>query len=283
MKKMGRCCIASPSFFFLSGLVLLGPLFLLLRPLLLDLRPLQIFHPSSLSNRTADDILRNDFAFITALSSDHIPQGLRFIQSVQQFYGCMPMFIYNLGLKQKEIDSLERFPFLKVLRFDSQGKPLVIRGANAFKGPVIAHFIKQYGIGHSYRFFFYGDSTTFIRSRFDAFAFREVILHGIVAEKPIREYQIAFTHPKMYPFFHIDREEEYRENLRGNPSRQVQSGLMMIDCANHTIREGFMRRWVACCENIDCLSPDGATTHKRVPPLSTNPAHAVGNGTQVYL
>jgi hypothetical protein len=174
----------------------------------------------------------------------------------------MPIFIYNLGLHQREILSFERFPFLKVLPFPSRGsdssgnKALVVRGANAFKGPLIAHFMKQYGSGHSYRFFFYGDSTTYIRSRFDALIFREVLLHGIVAERPINEKQIAFTHPKMYPFFGVDREEEHRENRRGHPSRQVQSGLIVIDCANRTMRDGFIRRWVACCQNIDCLAGD---------------------------
>jgi hypothetical protein len=230
------------------------------------------------------DILENHFAFITALSSNHIPEGSAFIQSIQSFYRCMPVYVYSLGLTPTEISVMESLPFVRVLPFQSpNGGPLVIRGANAFKAPLIANFIDLYHRGaHPYRFFFYGDSTTFIKTKFDLEIFREVSLHGLVAELPIKGAQITFTHPKMYNFFGVDREEEYREVLRGNPSKQVQSGLMMIDCANKTITQGFMKKWVDCCLNIECLAPDGAITHKRVPGYSTEPNMTVANGTNVY-
>lgn len=236
----------------------------------------------SISNINATEILAHDFAFITAISSNHMAEGLGYIQSVQQTYACMPMYVYDLGLTQAEISFFEKLPFVKVLPFDNQGRPLFIRGANAFKGPLIANFIELYGTVHFYRFFFYGDSTTYMRSKFDEDAFREVLRHGILAELPIRETQIAYTHPKMYPYFNVDREREYKEVVAGNPLKQVQSGLMMIDCLNQTITNNFIKRWVSCCNNLDCLAPDGAITHKRVPPLSSDPNMTLADGTRVY-
>jgi hypothetical protein len=218
------------------------------------------------------------------VSSNHIPEASAFIQSIQSFYRCLPVYIYNLGLTAAEISSLESLPFVHILPFVSPGNgPLVIRGANAFKAPLIANFIALYHRkAHPYRYFFYGDSTTFIIAKFDLAIFWELERHGIVAEHPIKGAQITFTHPKMYPFFGVDREEEYREGLRGNPSKQVQSGLMMIDCDNKTIVGDFIKRWVDCCVNIECLAPDGAITHKRAPGLSTDPNMTVANGTRVY-
>lgn len=236
----------------------------------------------TLNNFNTSQILKNDFTFITAISSDHLPQGLGYIKSVQQFYPCMPMYVYNLGLTTQELDFFDTLPFVQVLPFDNGGRSFVIRGANAFKAPLIANFIELYGTVHFYRFFFYGDSTIYVRSPFDDKAIHEVLLHGIVAEHPVRENQIAMTHPKMYPFFNVDREKEYQEILKGNPLKQVQSGLIMIDCENQTIKNDFIKRWVECCNNENCIAPDGAITHKRPPPVSSDPAFTVANGVQVY-
>lgn len=105
---------------------------------------------------------------------------------------------------------------------------------------------------------------------------------GIVHLSPRNHDQIAMTHPKMFPFFGVDREELFlNQHKKGSSGtmRQVQAGLMLVDAANSTMRRTFFQEWADCAANDDCLIPDKVQINKTAGQALA--IHSI-NGTRVF-
>lgn len=202
--------------------------------------------------------------FVTAFSSNHYHSALRFIATVHKFYPCNELFIYDLGLKKKERSSLEAFSFIHMLHLNMTG-PYFPNRACAFKPLMMLDFIDRYYSHGTCQYFFYGDASVFIRKRFDRKVMGEVQKNGLVAQLPMRHYQISYTHPKMYPFFGFNHTKMYEDSLPGARKsilRQVQAGLLFVDAGNETMRDTFFTEWANCAKNYDCLIPDNIVIAK---------------------
>lgn len=234
------------------------------------------------SNSNSINSFLSKLCFITATSSNHFLELLAHIKSIKLYYPCNQIFIFNLGLNNNEINILNKISNIKIVPFDNHGRPFFPYGSTAFKPPLLLDFMRSYGKFHNYRYVFYGDSSIFIRKVFDLNAFHELLTNGIVAESSHGRTQISLTHPKMYKYFDYDREKDYQDILDGNPLHQIQAGLLLLDCENETMKNKFFEKWVQCANNPDCLTPDGAITAKRLPPVSTHPNFTVANGVAVY-
>lgn len=62
------------------------------------------------------------------------------------------------------------------------------------------------------------------------------------------------THPAMYSYFDIER-----NSLSAyDDFNMTQSGLLLIDTSNRTVRDLFFQKWADCARNTDCISPHSA-------------------------
>ena len=120
--------------------------------------------------------------------------------------------------------------------------------AKVFKAPAIYDFMKS-------KRFFYGDSSVRVIKKFDEVIFEEVRSRGIVTERAKHYKNHMYTHPAMFEFFGVDREESIRHWLT-----QTQSGLMILDSQNETIRDKFFKEWISCSYTPSCISPHNIIT-----------------------
>lgn len=68
--------------------------------------------------------------------------------------------------------------------------------------------------------------------------------------------QSTATHPAMYSYFGIER----RPLRPYDDFNQTQSGLVLLDTSNRTMRDSFFQKWADCARNEDCISPHGVYT-----------------------
>jgi hypothetical protein len=222
-----------------------------------------------------EDTVNDQFCFLTAFSSNHFQAGLAHIASMQAKYPCQKTYIYDIGLSKHEASFLKSFPFIKMLPLHT-GRPFFPGNAKAFKPPMILDFMKRYRVDHNCRFFMYGDSCIMMHQPFTNETFEEVRRMGLITEVASRYPQVEYTHPKMYTFFGLDREEDY---LKTPAMKQTQSGLMLVDAENVTMRDGFFTEWAACANNLACLAPDNITTQNSGSMLSVYP---LKNGQPIF-
>ena len=210
---------------------------------------------------------------VSGASADHFDEMLPLILSQQQAYPCSPFYLFDLGLTREQIRLLEEFNYVKVLTLLSPRPYVEFRG-KAWKPTALLQFIQSYPAHHSCGVFFYGDASVRLVRAFDDIAQEELYRNGLIAEVPIKYPQIEYTHPNMYKYFGVDREKSWDEqHAHGNAVlTQVQSGLILIDATNQTMLERFWRRWAACAEDADCLSPDGIVSQPgdRSPKMADN-------------
>jgi hypothetical protein len=132
---------------------------------------------------------------VTAFSSNHFKSATQYILTTQQFFPCNKVYIYDLGLSKEESESLSAFSFVRMLTLNMT-KPYFPNAACAFKPIMMLDFIRQYHHhtgGHECRYFFYGDASVLVHHRFDQPALKEVQRLGLIAQKPLKHFQIAFT------------------------------------------------------------------------------------------
>lgn len=162
------------------------------------------------TEKASEDIVHdNRLCFLSGASSNHYHDLLAFIESVQYMYPCVPIYIYNLGLTDYEINFLKHLPFVALLSI-SMKRPFFEYGAKAVKPVFILDFLNMYQTYHHCHTVFYGDTSIRMVNPMDKRLFAEVRRSGIVTELPsTRNSQVAFTHPGMFPYFHYNRETEY--------------------------------------------------------------------------
>lgn len=233
------------------------------------------------------NITEHEFCFLTAVSSNHLHGANAFILSIQKFYPCAKVFIYDLGLSKKERKALQRLPYVEEvmkLVLPVRGKDYFPLGSCAFKPPMILQFIDKYLNNETNcRYFFYGDSVIYFRRKFTKRAFDEASRLGIVVQAPQAYSQIQMTHPGMFKYFGFDREKLFRDErkARGNGiMRQVQAGLMLVDASNTTMRNTFFKEWADCAANDDCLLP-GKVRINKFPPQRPLAIHNI-SGIRVF-
>ena len=197
--------------------------------------------------------------FVTATTGDHFREILFYLETHFKYYPCMPLYVYDLGeLSKHQRQTLEQIKYVKVLTYNGKGRPVLERNNKVFKAIMMMQFIEAYGQHHQCRVFFYGDtSIRFTEKKFDDKLFEELKLNGIVASRHLndtKKSQIAFTHPRMYDFFGVDREASYKEGIATkNPLLQIQSGLMMVDTLNETMKKFFFAKWENCALIPECI------------------------------
>ena len=131
--------------------------------------------------------------FVTAFSSNHFHSGLRFLVTAQHHYHCNNIYVYDLGLSVQEKDSLASFPFVHMLSLNMT-KPYFPNDACAFKPILMLDFITRFQSEHQCRYFFYGDASVLVHTRFDQTALEEVHRLGLIAQKPLKNRpQLSFT------------------------------------------------------------------------------------------
>ena len=133
------------------------------------------------------NITEHEFCFLTAVSSNHLHGANAFILSIQKFYPCAKVFVYDLGLSKKERKALQRLPYVEEvmkLVLPVRGKDYFPLGSCAFKPPMILQFIDKYLNNETNcRYFFYGDSVIYFRRKFTKRAFDEASRLGNVINR----------------------------------------------------------------------------------------------------
>ena len=209
---------------------------------------------------------------VSGCSDDHFDELLPLIFSFQKLYPCQPFYLFDLGLSRERIKFLENLPYVKIFTLLSK-RPYVQYYAKAWKPTALMQFMDSYDAHHDCPIFLYGDASVRLKRVFDDAAMNELYKRGLIAEAAMNHPQIEFTHPKMYEFFGIDREKSFLQQSQTKGDlilTQTQSGIILIDATNVTIREKFFRRWANCAENPDCISPDQIPSLPGVQPKQTN-------------
>lgn len=199
---------------------------------------------------------------LTAASGNHFRELLKFIVQMQTVYPCRGLYIYDLGLESDQVQFLNTLNIVRLMHLPMPNNQSYVNSFNAkvFKARAIIHFTDAYREHHQCPVFFYGDTSIRHTRPFDRRVLDEVRRLGLVASAPSKFKQVEFTVPAMYEFFHVDREADFfRSERTSDWLYQVQSGLMIVDASNQTIRRDFMERWAQCCENPDCVSHGEAT------------------------
>lgn len=137
------------------------------------------------------------FCLVMAFSSNHFDSAIHHLVTAQQTYPCKNVYIYNLGLRRTEVEALVAFPFVHMLQLNMTG-PYFPNEACAFKPIMIRDFIRRFHSAdlagrHDCRYFFYGDASVYHHRPFDQTALDELHRLGMVAQKPLKQHQLAFT------------------------------------------------------------------------------------------
>jgi hypothetical protein len=202
----------------------------------------------------------NDLCFLNAISSHHYHSFLQSIYSIQSFYPCILIYLYDLGLVYQHKAFLHSLPYLTLLKFHNNHQPYYANGIILFKPAMLINFIQNYGQLHHCRYILYGHSNILIHQVFDSKIFHELYRHGLVLERELTIYQANVTSAEMYQYFNQSHDNDVRSP---HPLRQTSSGLMLIDGTNQTVKEILLPAWVECIANPLCLniSKNAIETH----------------------
>jgi hypothetical protein len=193
----------------------------------------------------------NDLCFLNAISSHHYHVFLQSLYSIQSFYPCILIYLYDLGLVYPHKAFLHSLPYLTLLKFHNNHQPYYTNGVILFKPAMLINFIQNYGQLHHCRYILYGHSNLQIHRVFDSHIFHDLYRHGLVLERELLIYQSNVTSAEMYQFFNKSRGDDIHSP---QPLRQTSSGLMLIDATNQTIKEILLPAWAECITNPLCLN-----------------------------
>lgn len=209
-----------------------------------------------------------ELCFFSAASSNHYKELMVFILHFFEMYPCRTLYIYDLGFSEEEVKFLKELPNVHVVELHMPRGYFEYK-ACVFKPFMLLDIVDGYGSKHQCKEFFYGDTSIVLRRQFDELAFNELDRVGIVAESPQVYPQIEMTHPGMYEYFGIDRDDSYLSDYEANNSpdshvfrlNQVQAGLQLVSTLNRRMRNEFYVPWMKCAyDNTKCLSPGGFKT-----------------------
>lgn len=232
--------------------------------------------------------------FVTAMTgpnpnktdqSDHFREVLKFLESHLRVYPCLPVYIIDLGdMTDQQKYTFYQMPYVKIVPYNGKGQPVLEKNNKVFKAIMMMQFIEAYGEHHSCRVFFYGDTSIRFSKRFDDRAFDELKVRGIVASPAIQNpkfAQISFTQPKMYEYFGVDREASYQRDITSkNPLVQIQSGLILVDILNETMKKNFFARWEMCALIPECIH--NGTISGQGMRINKSPPFTLKDGRAVY-
>ena len=203
--------------------------------------------------RSACKQLVNDKIVIASgISSNHFEEVRDMIASVHYFYPSLHIIIYNLGLTNLQINTLESYCNVHVRQFNFSKYPDFVRDLRTYAWkPLMVHELSK-----EFDFIFYHDASIrlmkpvvdIVLPLLKEFPFVPLSLYRDVAPMNI----IRTTHDGMLQYLNITQSREELDVFG-----VFQSGAWALRVNDLTVSK-ILEPWADCALHKECIAPEGA-------------------------
>ena len=206
----------------------------------------------TVQGRTCEQVVNDKIVIAGAVSSNHLEEVKDMIASVQHFYPSLHIVIYNLGLTNLEIETLESYCNVHVRQFNFSKYPDFILHVKfySWKPLLVRELSKQFDI-----IFYFDASIRLMKPVVDIvlplmkdFPFIPGSTFRHMAAKNI----IRTTHDGMLQYLNITQSREELDDFG-----LVQAGVWAMRVNDLTVSK-ILEPWVDCALHKECIAPEGA-------------------------
>ena len=202
-------------------------------------------------NCTCEDFLICRLVVLTAISSNHFQEVKDMIASVQINLPYTRLIAYDLGLNIGDKTQLSKFCNVEVRPFDFSKYPHYLKNLNtyAWKPMIMSEIIKEYEV------VIYGDASLRIR-RPPSERLIPLLLEFPFVSGPNHPFPItALTHDSTLKFLGLNMSRIIAAKEMNGTIPATSFGAWFTS----VIREKWMKRWLDCAMNVECIAPPGTS------------------------
>ena len=202
---------------------------------------------SSSTSSTATDgqkPKKDKFLVISAISSNHHIEEVDMIATAQHFFPNSRIIIYDIGLKQTEIDALKKYCNVEVRTFPFDKYPPHVKNLHTYAWkPLIIQAAAQEA-----DFIFWADSSVrFVKNFDDTFSkLDDFPIKGHL--HPICKI-VHVTHDATLKYLNVTRE------MLGQVVG-IEAGIMLVK--TNEVAKRVLNLWRSCALKVSCIAPEGS-------------------------
>ena len=197
--------------------------------------------------QTRKNVVKDKIVVLSAASSNHTKEIKDMIASVQHFYPNLHIVIYDLGLTNLEIETLESYCNVHVRQFNFNKYPDFVRKLKVFAWKPLM----VYEVSKEFDFIFYNDaSIRFMKPVVD-------IVLPLMKEFPFvpgstfRRKIVRKTHDGMLHYLNMTQSREELDDYG-----VVQAGVWGMRINELTVSK-ILEPWADCALHEECIAPEG--------------------------
>ena len=207
-------------------------------------------HSSLVSYCSCSDYLMCKLVMVTALSSNHFEESIDFFGSVHTHFPKMKVIVYNLGLSNSEVSSIQSYcNVLEVRKFKYHLYPDHTKHLfnYAWKIFLIGEMSQEYEV------FFYCDASCRMKFIFPHYL-PSIFKFPVLPASWLRKSVVKTTHDGMLQFLRVQKSRKELEQLL---PRGFQSGTIIL-WANAMFKEKLLPSLIDCASHLECIAPIGS-------------------------
>ena len=190
---------------------------------------------------------KDKFLVVSAISSNHYNEEQDMIATAQHFFPNSRIIIYDIGLKQTEIDALKKYCNVEVRAFPFDKYPPHVKKLQTYAWkPLIIQAAAQEA-----DFIFWADSSVrFVKNFDDTFSKLD--------DFPIKGHQhpncriVHVTHDATLKYLNVTRE------MLGQVVG-IEGGILLIKTNEVAMR--VLNLWRSCALEVSCIAPNGSNLY----------------------
>ena len=188
---------------------------------------------------------------VTALSSNHFVESIDFFGSVHTHFPKMKVIVYNLGLSDSEVSSIQSYcNVLEVRKFKYHLYPDHTKHLfnYAWKIFLIGEMSQEYEV------FFYCDASCRMKSIFPHYL-PSIFKFPVLPASWSTHSVVQATHDGMLQFLKVQKSRKELEQLL--PRGLQATGLILW--ANAMLKEKLLPSLIGCASHVECIAPKGSS------------------------
>ena len=205
----------------------------------------------TVQGRTCEQVVNDKIVIAGAVSSNHYKESMDMIASVQHFYPSLHIVIYNLGLTNLQINTLESYCNVHVRQFNFSRYPDFVQNLRLFAWkPLMVHELSK-----EFDFIFYHDASIrlmkpvvdIVLPLMKEFPFVPGSTFNVTSRKIVRK-----THNGMLHYLNMT---QCREELDVFGVVEANSWALRV---NELTVSKILEPWADCALHKECIAPEGA-------------------------
>ena len=206
-------------------------------------------HYSVSTNCSCTEYMMCKLVMVTGISSNHFKESKAFFGSVHEHMPNTKIIVYDLGLTDSQVSTLQTYCNVEIRKFNFQKYPEYFKNLlnYAWKTAIAKEMSEEFEL------FFYCDSSVRLKNSF-SHLLPLLLRFPFVPCSVISDLIVGRTHDGMLKYLHMNMTRS--ELAKVKPS--IQAGVYMM-WVTPLIKEKLLVPWIDCGMHKDCISPEGAT------------------------